>query len=303
MHPRKASPLQPNASDLPTLNDTNGRDDTAAKSWVSDSKGFSTESSSTPGSHLPIHVARPTWQKSAINQSEHASHSADWSVEPGDEVFIDLDTDEPNTPVSTRRENYPTWQTPVDDSSPTRRVVSQTKPPCPSPESPRPAHPFKAPETLLAASRRIVRPKLPSRSQFKETIDPPPAEAFNHPIPIQMSPGKSLFDDLSHSMAPSSMSDSISALTPDERRGFEAKMKANRMHAPGGGENKSTRHRQDDAFHDKVIPRSLLWNLTRRSKRPQKQKNKSLIRYRVQAAPVVLFAPRWNSCTVGCRST
>jgi hypothetical protein len=62
---------------------------------------------------------------------------------------------------------------------------------------------------------------LSTRSDFKQTIASPPAEAFNHPIPIQMSPGKSLADDLSNSMAPSSMSDTNSVLTKDDAKGGE----------------------------------------------------------------------------------
>ncbi|KAI2492579.1 hypothetical protein MHU86_21963 [Fragilaria crotonensis] len=176
----KGKPLQPNASDLPTLNDTNGRDDTAAKSWG------------------------------------ELSNLAD----AGRRFLLQEE-------LSRRR------------SLLSKSGIAST---CTS---------FQSARNSSSSEQEDRATEASSRSQFKETIDPPPAEAFNHPIPIQMSPGKSLFDDLSHSMAPSSMSDSISALTPDERRGFEAKMKANRMHAPGGGENKSTRHRQDDAFHDK----------------------------------------------------
>ena len=249
----KGKTHQTNDSALRTLNSLNDHDDNAASSSVREPKAFRTGNPSTPGSQLSIHATYPTWQKSVIDQSERASHSADWSVEPDDEVFIDIDTDEPHTSVSTRQENssYPTSHTSINEPSPTRRGVSQTKPLCPSPESPRPAHPVKTPESLLAASRRVVRPKLPARSQLKETIDAPPAEAFNHPIPIQMSPGKSLFDDLSHSMAPSSMSDSISALTREERRGVDAKEKAHHLQTKGDGDYKSTTYRQNDPLHNK----------------------------------------------------
>ena len=215
-----------------TLNATNADDSPSTNKWVHQLNVANSGSPSISGS-LPSTPPRPpTSQKALTELSDYASTSADWSVASDEEVFIAMDTHDPHSSESNRQEYLvdPTSQASVNESSPADKAAfSSTKPPCPRPESPRSAQPVAAQQSLLAASRRIARPKLPARSKSMETIEPPPAEAFTHPIPIQMSPGKALFDDLSHSIAQSSMSDSISVLTTEERRGTKSAEMGHRL--------------------------------------------------------------------------
>ena len=207
----------------------------------------------------PIPPKTETTPKVAVEQSDCDSECSEWSegffVEPEEEVvFIDLETEEPNQePLRCAQETLSRFQpstvkssgqwltvrtdkAPVTGSSDSNRRDASKWPAgaSPSPESPRQtSSPLKAHGSLLAASKRAERPALlPTRSDFKQTIAPPPAEAFNHPIPIQMSPGKALADDLSNSIAPSSMSDSNSVLTKEDVKGVHSSLVTSMIQSP-----------------------------------------------------------------------
>ena len=157
--------------------------------------------------HTALHGARPPpiytdLPPIELSESECSDWSEDFFVETEEEVvFIDLEAEEPPRPESPRRE------APIRPYG-TLLAAGYT----PRSESPRREAPMRPAGTLLS----------PSRLYSKQTISPPPREAFNHPMPMSVSPGKSLADDLSASLAPSSMSGSTSAFTKEDLEGVNS---------------------------------------------------------------------------------